>query len=442
MDALFVIVAELLLVPLVLWALIVLELVLALTATVMSFVIGRRSAKHALQGSLRVVRRRLLWSMIMLSSGLLIADLLVFDGLVALAMGSANERDDLEVSYASAEGSFILGRIELHHMRLSGTRGGAEPSAEFEVEIDELVIDIDTAKLFRAQFAVEEIAVDGVQGSFDRLRSSGRTTPEKQGFELAREFSVERLHFGAVEVELRDHTKVKPSAGPGSAEPSGPREFAIELLELDVGPLHSKTALFDLLYRVRGSGSIAGLAFELSTGQRGGQTETTLELPELPLELIADRVEAAAGLRVGGSASLTVVDRYRDDPPEPRVELGIDLRLQELELEPGKEVTAAAKLMLIVAERALAQLGRDFPLRVELTLLRSELEGVRSLADSGLVGLVSDGIVTALREQLQSAPKGSSDKGGALLDRLRSPGASASEEPGADAATTPDPSPE
>lgn len=390
MDALFVVVAELLVVPLILWGLIVLELTVGVAGSILAIVQGRRSPSEAAMYTWRSVRRRLLWSVIFLTSGLLLADLVLFDALVTLALGSADDREDLDVGFSYAEGSFILGRIELHQLTLSGQRGGDDPSARFEFEVDTLVIDIDTKALLSANFAVEELALEGVVGSFDRLRpSEPQPKPEQRGIELAREFSVDRLHFGDVHMSLRDHT--------GERE----RELEFELLELDLGPLHSKTAIFDLLYRARGRGSVAGHTFVLTAIERGGVEQTTLELADLPLDALAEPLERAAGIRARGSAGVTIVNRYAEGPSEPQIDLAIELQLHQLELEAGEQASVGTKLMLQMAGRALEQLGDDFPLGFELSVSRSELEGLRSFTESGIVERVADGIAGALRDKLR-----------------------------------------
>ncbi|PRQ06257.1 DUF748 domain-containing protein [Enhygromyxa salina] len=392
MDALFVVVAELLVVPLILWGLIVLELTVGVGGSILAIVQGRRSPSEAAMHTWRSVRRRLLWSLIFLTSGLLLADLVFFDSLVTLALGSADDREDLDVSFSHADGSFILGRIELHQLALSGTRGGDDPSAQFGFEVDSLVIDVDTLALLTADFAVEEIALEGVVGSLNRLRPSD-PVPERdrRGIELAREFSVERLHFADVRMTLRDQ----------ASEP--PRELGFELTELDLGPLHSDTAVFDLLYRARGHGSVAGHAFTLTAIERDGAPQTTLELQDLPLDALAEPLERAAGVRASGSADVSITNRYAEGPTEPQIELAIELQLEDLELEAGERASMGTQLMLKMAGQALGRLGKKFPLEFGLSISRSELEGLRSFTESGVIERVSDGIAGALRDKLREA---------------------------------------
>jgi hypothetical protein len=395
MDALFVVVAELLIVPLILWGLIAFELTVGVLASIVSVLLGRRSPSQAVASRWRAVRRRMLWSLIFLTSGLLLADLLLFQSLVTVALGSADEREDLDVQFAHAEGSFILGRIELQHVTLGGTRGPEgldDPDARFAVSIESLVIDIDTARLLLADFAVEEIAVEGVVGSFDRLRArEPERKPERPGFELSREFSVQRLHVGDLRLELHDHTHTPV------------RELEAELVDLDLGPLHSSTALFDLLYRARGHGSIDGHAFVLTAVEHDGLAQSTLEVHDLPLDAIGEQLEKAAGVRARGHADLTVVNVYSDGPPEPKIDLAISLRLRGLELEAGPKSTYSTKLMLGMAERALAKLGDEFPLEFGISLLRSELQGTRSLAEAGVAERIASAIAAALRDELLEA---------------------------------------
>lgn len=389
MDALFIVVAELLIVPLILWALIVLELTLGVAASVFAVINGRRSPTDAVKYSWRAIRRKLLWSLIFLTSGLLIADLVLFDSIVTLALGSADDREDLDVGFGHAEGSFILGRIELHQLTLSGTRGGhQDPSARFEVFVDQLVIDVDTARLLSLAFAVEELSLIDVRGSFDRLRPGEREPKRKKDDGPTREFSVERIHFGEMALALRDHTG------------ESLREVEVTLDELDIGPVASDSVAFDLLYRSRGRGSIAGQEFLLTSIEADGVPQTTLEVRDISLDALAKPVEQIAGVRAGGSADLIVVNRYLDGPPEPKVELAVAVQLRKLELEAGPDATMATKMMLQVASRELGKLGDQFPLEFAVTVLRSELAGMRSFAESGVVERVTDAIVQALRERL------------------------------------------
>ena len=131
MDALFIVVAELLLLPLLLWGLIVLELVLGTLATLVGIVLGRRRPGELISRPWLRLRRRLAWSLALLGGALLVVDLFFFEPLVNVVLGSVDDREDLDLRFAHAEGSFILGRIELEQLELAGTRGElADPSAQ------------------------------------------------------------------------------------------------------------------------------------------------------------------------------------------------------------------------------------------------------------------------------------------------------------------------
>jgi hypothetical protein len=255
------------------------------------------------------------------------------------------------------------------------------------VSVEELVIDIDTGKLLTAAFAVEELTLDGVRGTFDRLRVSERK-PEREQTEPAREFTVQRLHFGDVALALRDHTGASM------------REFEVALAELDIGPVASDSVAFDLLYRSRGRGSIAGHEFSITAIEAEAGPQSTFEVHGIPLEVLAERLEKAAGVRASGSASLTVVNHYVGDLAEPRVDIQVALRLRELKLEASRDATMGTRMMLQMAERQLAKFGDEFPLAFEVSVLRSELAAARNFAESGVVERVTDAIVAALKQQL------------------------------------------
>lgn len=394
MDALFIVVAELLLLPLLLWGLIVIELVLGTLATLVGIVLGRRRPGELISRPWLRLRRRLAWSLALLGGALLVVDLFFFEPLVNVVLGSVDDREDLDLRFAHAEGSFILGRIELEQLELAGTRGElADPSARFALHIDSLVIDIDTAALLALDLAVEELALDGVQGSYDRLRRSEREPARPRERGPAREFRVDRFHVGSLALTLRDHVGGQL------------RELPLELVELDIGPLRSDLAAFDLLYRSRGSGAIAGIAFEMAAHELDGVPQLTLDVHDIPLDELGAPLERAAGVRAAGKADLHMVNRYHADAGEPELELDVTMTLRELDIRSGERATLGTKLMLELAGKALARLGPSFPVAFEVRIAERELAGARNFADSGVAERVGDAIATALRDELQRAAK-------------------------------------
>jgi hypothetical protein len=392
MDALFVVVAELLLLPLILWVLILLELVIGTLGTLVGILLGRRRPTELIHRQWLRLRRRLVWSLLLFAIALVMIDLVFFEALVNVALGSIDDRDDLDVRHAHAEGSFILGRIEIDHLQLSGVRGDLDdPSARFELDIETLVIDIDTAALLTANFAVEELSLDGVRGSYDRLRRGASEPVEQPG--PSREFRVDRLHVGALELTLRDHV------------PATTRELTLELEELDIGPLRSDHAAYDMLYRSRGRGSVAGIGFELAAHEVDGVPQMTLEVHDMPLDELGAPLERAAGVRAGGKADLVLVNRHHADVDPAELEIDVTLTLREFELHAGDRATLGTKVMLELAGRALAQLGREFPVAFELRITEDELAGSRSLSESGVGERIGDAIATALRDELQRAAR-------------------------------------
>ena len=389
MDALFVIVAQLLIVPLILWGLILVDLTLGVASSIVAVMLGRKSAGTALDHRWRGIRRRLVWSLIFLTSGLLLADLVFFDAIVNQVLSSVDDREDLDVEFANAEGSFILGRIELDHLVLAGRRGSADdPSGQYALQVEKLVIDIDTLGLLTFDFALEDLSLEGVHGTYDRFHAPVEAEREP----LSREFAVQRMYFGETRLELRDHSKLD--------EKGEPRSFLIELSELESGPLRSESAIFDLLYRTRGRGSIAGHEFTLSALTVEGEPETHLEVRDLSLDALAETLEERVGVRASGMADIDLRNHHYSGSPQ-RVEISAKIEMHALELEAGEEATMRTKLLLDMASGVLDELGEDFPLEFSLTVDENELAGAQSLAESGMIERVGEAIADALKTTLE-----------------------------------------
>ena len=125
MDLLQIIVAQLLVLPVILWALIGLEVVTAVLGTVLGVLLGRRRPAVFVRYRLRRLRRRLLMSLSLLACGLVMIDLFLLEEVVAAALGRADEHEQLDVEFSQVEGSVILGRLELLGVvRVLGVLGG------------------------------------------------------------------------------------------------------------------------------------------------------------------------------------------------------------------------------------------------------------------------------------------------------------------------------
>ncbi len=391
MDLLFIIVAQLLVLPVILWALIGLELVTAVLGTILGLLLGRRNPTQYLRYRLRRLRRRLIMSLSLLACALVLIDLLKLEEVVAKVLEHLDERGQLEARFAEVEGSVILGRLELRGLEVSGERGRPTPRDAVDLKIDELIVDVDTAALLTGELTVEQLSVRGVRGRWDRLPTAATIDEPRPRSQLARDFGV--THVSVEDVELIYST--------------GEQEATIVLDELHTGPIRSDNVMFDLLTHSRGRGAVAGHPFSLINVELDGEPRSTLTIPDLPLARFNAPVERSTGLRVSGRADLEIDARVIPRAPaqtgEREVDLAVDVDVRGFELDAGESGGLKAALLLRLAQRSVASLGEDFELEFDLIVREDELTGVRSVADSGLVERVGEAVAAALRDRVALA---------------------------------------
>jgi hypothetical protein len=348
-EAVLLVVAELLSVPLVVAATLLCILGGALLLALGQLLLHRRARTGLLRWWRRVV-----WTAIggfgLLVVGLVIIELLLFAPALRIALDQIELRSGVDVTFRSARGSLFLGRLELDDVtvRRSGGQG-----VDFSLTIRSLELDVDMLHIYRRAVPVELVRAVGVRGEIIR-RETGARPPPPHAFEVG------RLELEDVQIDFQD-TLAAPF-----------RSLSLVLERYRVAPLRSEFAMHDVLCTSEARGSARGYAFTAGAG--GWQTRG------IPIGPAAHKLGAAGRWIRGGDIDLGLACGRTGDPDQ--IALDLDLRLHDFKIAPPGDSGRHLPASRLAA--ALAALGPEIQVRFGIHLARERFRHATNVTQLGL----------------------------------------------------------
>ena len=347
MDSLLLVVAELLSVPRLVAAALLVALGGATLLAIGHIVLGGRLRPAALRWW-----RRLVWTAIgafgLSLIGLLLIDLLLFAPALRIALDQIELRSGVDIGFHSARGSLFTGRLELGEVTVRRAGQGLD----FTLTIRELALDVDMLRLHRAALPLTRVRAVGVRGSLVR-REGGPLAP-------VRPFVIDRLELVDVQVEFEDMITAPF------------RSLPLEFEALTIAPLRSELAMLDVLCNSEARGSARGYGFGA-----GGHAWHARAVPVGPA---AHKLGAAGRWIRGGDLDLTL--GCGGDYEGDEVRLEVDLRLHNFKIAPPGD--SARHLPASRVAEALSKLGPELQLRFAFGLPRERFRGATNVDQLGL----------------------------------------------------------
>ncbi|MCY1008082.1 hypothetical protein OV079_21490 [Nannocystis pusilla] len=350
MEALLIVVAELMAVPLLVAAALLFELVGAALLGAGYLVLWRSRQRPT-----RLLRwwRRAVWTLTgvlgLVLTTLVFVDLVLYEPGLRLLLDQVERTSGVDVCFERARGNIFTGHVHLEGVTIRHRNG-----ADLALSIGRLDIDIAMLRLLEREVPITELQLHGVRGGIVRNRALGVGQPGGRGF------VIERLVVDDLAIEFEDL-----AAAPTT------RVLPLALEHLEIAPLRSEYALVDVLCHTRARGRARGNAFLAEPG-----SWTVRDVPLAP--------QGAVGLgAVGrwlrdGSLDIGVTCVEPDGDP---LRLRVDLDLAGFRVSPpaGDRRTAIQRIAA-----AFSHLGARLQLQFELELERSRLRGVATAAQVGL----------------------------------------------------------
>lgn len=348
-EAVLLVVAELLSVPLVVAATLLCILGAALLLLLGHLLLRRRARTVLLRWWRRVV-----WTAIgglgLLVVGLVLIELLLFAPALRIALDQIELRSGVDITFQSASGSLFLGRLVLGDVtvRRSGAQG-----VDFSLTIRSLELDVDMLHIYRGGVPVELVRAVGVRGELVRREARGEL-PSMPTFE------IDRLELEDVQIDFQD-TIGAPF-----------RNLSLGLELLRVAPLRSEYAMRDVLCASEARGSARGYAF--TADATGWRTRG------IPLGPAAHKLGAAGRWIRGGDIDLRLACGPDTNPEQ--IAFDLDLRLHDFKIAPPGDSGRHLPASRLAA--AIAALGPEIQVRFGIRLARDRFRGATNIGQLGL----------------------------------------------------------
>lgn len=342
----------------------------------------------------------------------LVANFFYFDESVRFVVSQVQKRTGIATECGEIEGSFLTGQVSLRECDI---RRVTHPRSTFELAVAEVDIDLRITSMFGTA-TLDSARVAGLSGSVraDRNRATDEDSGEP-GVKPRRDFEVKDLRVSDVSVSIS-----------GTNPDGNDFEVPVEIGELEIQPLRSRLALFDILFRANASGALAGAPFQITTTEIPDGRRTEWRAQDVPI--------ASFGSMVGGSLawfSAGTVDVYVDDEWQRSDATAIDLdwRLDfsKLEVAPPPGTGRVARVITAPLTRFVNGFDGSFPLEFALVLNENQFEYRSSLSAAGVWSAIGESVNNALSLlgfDFSSAERtGASIKDGvkSVLDRVRKP---------------------
>ncbi len=412
MEALVLILGEMIFALLAPLVAVVVDLIAAILASIFSFIpsssrrvrISSRAAKKVLIVLLAVAT--------VIVGALFVVNRFYFTESVRMVFGLLESRSGIEADCSEIDGSLFSGRISLGNCAFVRT---GHPSSEFELQLEQVRFDLNMSSLFGTA-DVPTAHISGLKGSVSRHRSQGDTDGDIPGEKPRRSFVIQDLKIEDVEISLSGFNK-----------DGGRFELPVHVASATSAPLRSRLVLFDILFRSNATGEIAGAEFEIRTTGDASGRETIWRASDVPV--------ASFGAVAGGVLSWFrdgVVDMYVEDTwrREGQLEIDMDwnLRFRDVEVQAPETAGAMTRLATGPIVEYVNSHDGEFPFEFQMVINESQFEYKSSLAAAGLWTAVGEAVNNVLAGIGIDVGKSASETGDKLkeeaksvLDRLRRP---------------------
>jgi len=390
----------------------VVEVIGAIVAAILSLLPTRRTEPTTGGGAANRVLIVFLGFVVVTFCALFVANTFYFADSVRAVFGVLERRAGIETSCADIDGSVFSGRISLGDctvVRKDHVR------SEFQLDLDKADFDVRLSSLFGTA-EIETAHVTGLAGIVKRhpvdADPDGDETVEKP----RRSFVIRDLRIEDVNLELS-----------GVNKDGGAFELPVRIDTATSAPLRSRLALFDILFRSNASGKIAGAEFEVKTGGDPGGRQTAWRATEVPVASFGAMVGGALSWFQEGVVDVYVEDKWRRDG---QLEIDMDWRLafRDIEVKAPEHAGLMTKLATVPIVAYVNSYDGEFPLEFELVINENQFDYKSSLAATGLWTAVGESINKVLAAFGVNVEESASETGDKLkegaksvLDRLRKP---------------------
>lgn len=397
MEALFILLADLIILPITLFATLLAEGVatfaIACTAVAesalgISLSFRRKQPPPALSPEALELRRqksqrrrkflkRLSWTLggilTLMVAVVCLLNSVFFEATVRWGLARIEKRSGVKISFTSASGSLFSGQLTLKGVAAQRNESAA---SNFNLQAEEFSLDLSMTKLMGGSSRIEQVFISGLKGEFHRV-----TTPERM--KLRKRYEVKHLRVVGAEINIRDTSRPEEA------------RFMLKITELECQPLRSQFAVFDILFRSNVQGEIAGRPFAIQTKTTEHGRETLWQADGLPMAFAARQLGGPFNWLTGGTVDVRIADKW-EIADAANIKLDWSFVFQNLVVAAPEGATPTKRFLATAITTYLRLHAERLDVSFSLTMNENQFEGAASAGAAGLWDATRDGLVQEL----------------------------------------------
>ena len=366
MEALALLIGELIFVILIPFIALAVELIGAAISALVAALSGRKREPGSRGSIAKPVAVVLAGLSGLVLVAVLVVHLFFFEQAVQFVFDRVEQRKGITTACETIDGSLFTGRVQLGNCDIQRRE---HPVSTFDLQVAEIDLDLRIASMFGTA-QLDAARVTGLAGAVFTDRQAAADQPPRD--RPRREFEIDELLVTDVRIAV---TGINSSGNAFSVP------IAVERLEST--PLRSKFLLFDVLFRANAAGDLAGAPFELASSGTAERRRTEWRATQVPVASLADVVGGALGWFSDG-----FVDVYVEDDWEATASTSLDLDWQlefsGLEVTPPPGTGRVARIASVPLAKLINGYEGSIPLEFGLDLKEDQFALRYSLSAAGV----------------------------------------------------------
>jgi hypothetical protein len=303
----------------------------------------------------------------------LVINFFLFETTARIVLDQVKTRTGIEVAFDSAEGNIFTGTVQMTGVKLKREK---HQNSLFDLQVEEMSLDMDMAALITFKAEMEELKVTGLKGTFQRVGKVKRMKPRKS-------FVIEKFIMEDIDVQFSDTTRGER-----------PVSAAVKVDKMQSAPFRSKMSIYDILFNSTAKGTLeetSSFAIEKKESPDAMRSQWTLS--DLPLELIGEYVGGPLKLISEGSIFIEVQNQ-RHSGEKPGIKMDWHLVIRDIKAQIPEEYpdTGIKRRMADRVVEYINDHSREFSFHFSLDIKEETFKN--------LVSFEGTGFQEALRKQL------------------------------------------
>jgi len=294
----------------------------------------------------------------------LVINFFLFETTARIVLDQVENRTGIQVAFDSAKGNIFTGTVQMTGVKLKREN---HQNSLFDLQVDEMSLDMDMTALIAFKAVIEELKVTGLRGTFQRVGKVERLKPRKS-------FVIEKFIMEDLDVQFSDTTRGEK-----------PVTAVVKVDKMQSVPFRSQLSIYDILFNSTAKGTLEETSsFTIEKKESPKDNKSRWTLSELPLALIGEYVGGPLKLISGGSVFIEVQNQ-RHTGEKPGIKMDWHLVIRDVKAQvPGEYPDTGIKRRM--AERVVEYINdhsREFSFRFSLDIKEETFKDLVSFEGTG-----------------------------------------------------------